>query len=76
MSLAESAAIASASPAIWKRDLNIGQTSGLQNIELARSSQRMSEQPCNPSVVGLHSSKQRWFSEVEREMQAEAFAHP
>ena len=29
----------------------------------------MSEQPCDPSVVGLHSSKQRWFSEAEGEMQ-------
>jgi hypothetical protein len=35
----------------------------------------MSEQPCNPSVVGLHSNKQRWFSAADREMQAETYAH-
>jgi len=33
-----------------------------QDIELARSSQRVSEQPWNPSVVELHPSKQTWFS--------------
>jgi hypothetical protein len=26
-------------------------------------------------MSGLHPSKQRWFSEAEREMQAETFAH-
>ena len=41
--------------------------------ELARSSQRASEQPRNPLVVGF--TQQTWFGAADLEMQAGTFAH-
>src|SRR5262249_15761090 len=55
--LAESAAITSASPAIWKRDLNIGQTYRWQTFSIEKSIEQYpredNERPTGRKIVSL-----------------------